>query len=90
MVFSFINPSRSYDAANRHVRFVGYDGMKSVRFAVELGALSKAGFGAVEGEVQSLAAFDAVRASVHDVARTASARASQPTCYLKAADFRWR
>lgn len=87
MALSFINPSRSYDAANGHVRFVGYDGMKSVHFAVELGALSTASFSTVKDEAQSLAAFDAVRASVHEAARTAYAKGHQPTYYLRAADF---
>lgn len=83
----FLNPSRSFDANNRHVRFMGYDGMKSVPFAVEIAALQKAGLGMVRTEAQSLIAFDAMRASIHDVAREAYAGARQTSYLLKASDF---
>lgn len=87
MALTFLNPSRFYDAAHRAIRFMGYDGMKSVPFAVETEALQKAGFGNVQGEAQCLAAFDAVRASIQDVAREAYAASRQTTYVLKAVDF---
>ena len=70
------------------MRFVAYDGMKSVPFAVAIEALSKAGFGQVQGESQSLAAFDAVRASIQEVAREAYASKRQTSYVLTSADFR--
>lgn len=88
MALTFLNPSRSYDADNRRVRFVGHDGMRSVPFAVETAALEKAGFGDVRGETQSLAAFDANRPSIHDVARKAYAAARQTTYVLGEEKFR--
>lgn len=88
MALTFLNPSRSYDADHDSVRFVGYDGMTSVPFSVEVRALRKAGAGSPHGEVQALAAFDAVRKSIHDVAQEAYANARQTTYVLTARDFR--
>lgn len=87
MPLEFPNPSRSYDADNRRVRFIGHDGMVSVPFAVEVMALQKSGSHPLVGEAQSLAAFDAMRPSIHDVAREAYARVRQTTYVLGEADF---
>lgn len=43
MTLAFPNPSRSYDATGKAVRFAGPDGMFEVRFYVEVDALMKAG-----------------------------------------------
>lgn len=87
MALSFLNPSRSYDEENRRVRFIGYDGMRSVPFAIEIGALRAKGLSLLDGEAESLAAFDASLGAIHDVAREVYKSNPQTTYLLRAADF---
>ena len=64
MTLAFLNPSRSFDEAEKAVRFIGHDGMFEVRFFVEAGALAKAGASAGRtqlSESECLTAFDAAR-----------------------------
>lgn len=88
MPLTFLNPARSYDPNTQCVRFVGYDGMKSVPFAVEVEALRHVGTSGSSDEVQSLAAFDAARTTVEQVAQEAYANTRQTTYVLTAGDFR--
>ena len=63
----FPNPSRSYDATRRAVRFWGHDGAMEASFFVEARALRIFQPKAVsEGEL--LAAFDGHRSDIHDAA----------------------
>ena len=83
MALTFPNRSRSYDAAGRRIRFVGYDGMFEVAFYVETGAIAKA----VLNETGYLEAFDAARTAIQDVAREAYANGRKNMYVLKTADF---
>lgn len=87
MALDFLNPSRSYDAVKRRVRFSGHDGMVEVPFTVDVDALPTVQAGA-GGEDQYLAAFDATREAVRTVARKAYSRGRKTTYALTAADFR--
>lgn len=83
MTLAFLNPSRSYDPAQRRVRFVGHDGMFEIAFSVEVDVLSARG----DGEAGCLAAFDRARDSILRVARKAYARKRKNIYVLTAADF---
>jgi hypothetical protein len=83
MALTFPNRSRSYDAAGRRIRFVGYDGMFEVAFYVETGAIAKA----VLDESGYLEAFDSARTAIQDVAREAYANGRKNMYVLKTADF---
>lgn len=85
MPLQFLNPSRSYDAEKGHVRFMGHDGMTSVPFAVEVGALTHDG--GQLAEQQALAAFDAACEAVHGVALEVYRNSKQTTYLLTEADF---
>jgi hypothetical protein len=88
MALTFPNPSRSYDPAQRRVRFVGHDGMFQIAFSVEVDALPKNGSATTDAESSYLAAFDKVRDSVRDVAREAYSHGRKNIYILTAADFR--
>jgi hypothetical protein len=83
MALTFPNRSRSYDAAGKRVRFIGYDGMFEVAFFVEAGAIAKASL----SEDGYLQAFDAARDSIQDVAREAYANSRKNMYVLTKADF---
>ncbi len=84
MTLAFPNPSRSYDAVQKRVRFVGHDGMAQIPFEVDADALAKG----VPGEEGSLAAFDADRRAIQDVAREAYSHGRKRVYVLTSADFR--
>jgi Protein of unknown function (DUF1488) len=84
VALTFPNASRSYDAAGKRVRFVGYDGMFEVAFFVEAAAIANASL----SEIGYLQAFDAARDSIQDVAREAYANSRKNMYVLKPADFR--
>ncbi|MER8506943.1 DUF1488 domain-containing protein [Mesorhizobium sp. M0199] len=88
MTLNFPNPSRSYDAAAKRVRFVGHDGMFEVPFFVEVAALSAANPAASGAEAEFLSAFDAKRSSIHDIAREAYSHGRRNMYVLTPADFR--
>jgi hypothetical protein len=88
MGLTFPNQSRSYDEANRRIRFSGYDGMFEIRFFLEIDALAKAFSGTISGERDYLAAFDSIRKQVLAVAEKAYGRGQSRTmCTLTIADF---
>jgi hypothetical protein len=84
MALTFPNRSRSYDAAGKRIRFVGYDGMFEVAFFVETTAIAKA----VLNETGYLEAFDVARTAILDVAREAYSNGRKKLYVLKTADFR--
>ncbi|MER9233144.1 DUF1488 domain-containing protein [Mesorhizobium sp. M0622] len=88
MTLNFPNPSRSYDAAAKRIRFVGHDGMAEVPFFVEVAALSAASPAASGTEAEYLSAFDAQRSSIHDAARKAYSYGRKTVYVLTPADFR--
>jgi hypothetical protein len=88
MTLNFPNPSRSYDAAAKRIRFIGHDGMFEVPFFVEVAALSAASPAARGAEDEYLGAFDAKRSSIYDVARQAYSHGRKNMYVLTRADFR--
>jgi hypothetical protein len=87
MTLAFPNRSRSYDAARKAIRFLGYDGTFEVPFFVEVQAL-KASQPAVDNETRYLAAFDAARISIQDVAREVYSHGRKRLYVLTAYDFK--
>ena len=83
MALTFPNRSRSYDAAGRRIRFVGYDGMFEVAFFVETGAIAKA----VLNETGYLEAFDAAR--TRHPGRRPRGLCQQPQEHVRAEDGRF-
>ena len=91
MTLNFPNPSRSYDAAAKRIRFIGHDGMVEVRFFVEIAALAKSDTalaGTAASETKYLSAFDTLRTSIHKVASKAYSHDRRISYTLTAADFR--
>ena len=68
MKLSFPNPSRSYDAAKRRIRFWGYDRAIEVSFFVETDALLRLCPGISDAEPEFLKAFDSILKRIHTVA----------------------
>jgi hypothetical protein len=70
MAIAFPNPSRTYDATRRAVRFWGYDQSMEISFFVTEAALKAlpAGPRAAVCHEDLLAAFDAHRARIHSAA----------------------
>jgi Protein of unknown function (DUF1488) len=87
MTLEFPNRSRSFDEARNAVSFIGYDGMLTVPFFVDIGALARPGRTELS-EADVLTAFDAARSSIHDVARRAYSHGRRTYYTLTAADFR--
>jgi hypothetical protein len=88
MALTFPNPSRSYDAAHRRIRFPGYDGPFEIPFFIEIEALSKATSLTATAEADCLAAFDRARGSIEDAARQIYALGRRAVYVLTAMDFR--
>jgi hypothetical protein len=82
----FPNPSRSYDATRRAVRFWGHDGAMEASFFVEAPALRIFRPKAVsEGEL--LAAFDSYRSDIHDAAEKSYKHGTLGSYLLTERDF---
>lgn len=88
MSLTFPNLSRSYDAAGKRIRFLGYDGMVQISFSVAVDAISKKPAELADAETDYLAAFDAVRGLVHDIARNAYSHGRKNMYALTSADFK--
>jgi Protein of unknown function (DUF1488) len=88
MALTFPNRSRSYDEAGQRIRFLGYDGMFEISFAIEIDALENTKAGAATAEAGYLAAFDGARDSIHAIARKAYAHGRKNVYVLTPADFR--
>lgn len=88
MSIAFPNSSRSYDATEKRIRFLGYDGMFEVRFFIGIDALAKAVAVSLSGEKDALAAFDRMRRVILETAEKAYARGKRNNmCVLTPADF---
>ena len=71
MSLSFPNPSRSYDADWRRIRFWGHDQAMEVRFFLEVDAIFVLYPETTNTEAGILAAFDAARERIFAVAAKA-------------------
>ncbi|RYE60921.1 MAG: DUF1488 domain-containing protein [Oxalobacteraceae bacterium] len=87
MSLTFPNRSRSYDDANRRIRFSGYDGMFEVKFFLELDGLAKVHYGRLTGEREYLSAFDDSREKILAAAEKAYGRGQKTMCTLTHSDF---
>jgi hypothetical protein len=88
MAVAFPNSARSYDEANRRVRFLGYDGMFEVRFFVSADVLAGELSQPTTSAGDYLAAFDALRPRIQKVAERAYARTRNSMIVLNLEDFR--
>jgi hypothetical protein len=80
MALNFPNPSRSYDATRRAVRFWGHDGPMEAAFFVNEDALRRIEPGMESDEAGLLGAFDSHRDLIHATAvRIYNAPARAPT-----------
>lgn len=68
MRLSFSNPSRSFDARQRRVRFWGYDSAMEVTFFVEESALKQLCPEMSSNEAGFLQAFDTARDRIYEIA----------------------
>ena len=85
---NFPNPSRSYDARRKVVRFWGHDGAMEVAFFLHLAAPDQlAGAAGGPAEDDGLRAFDAARDQVHAMARKHYARDRKAVYDLSMADI---
>lgn len=88
MSLNFPNPSRTYDAPRRRIRFWGYDQSMEVTFFVEEEAVFKLCPSTQNFEAGILAAFDKVRERIYTAANRVYAPKSRRPFYLLAAyDF---
>ncbi len=88
MAIHFPNPSRSYDADQRRIRFWGYDDAREVPFFLEESAIFKLAPRTVNAEAGILSAFDTARSRIQEAAAKAYAHARGRHFYvLAAADF---
>ncbi len=69
MNLTFPNPSRSYDAQGRRIRFWGHDSTIEVPFFLEESAIFKLFPKTQNSEAQILAAFDAARDRICETAQ---------------------
>jgi hypothetical protein len=87
MALNFPNPSRSYDATRRAVRFWGHDGPMEAAFFVNEDALRRIEPGMESDEAGLLGAFDSHRDLIHATAVRRYNRASKGSYELIPADF---
>ena len=87
MALSFPNPSRSYDATRRAVRFWGHDGAMEASFYVNEDALKRIQPGLRSDEAGILAAFDSHRDLIHMAAAKVYRRGRKGSYELIPADF---
>lgn len=87
MSLSFPNPSRSYDATLRAVRFWGHDGAMEASFFVNGEALQRIQPGMRTDEAGLLSAFDSHRALIHATATKVYNRGRRGSYELIPADF---
>ena len=87
MTLNFPNPSRSYDARRRVVRFWGHDGALEVCFCVEQGAFTRLSPDAKLDEAGFLKAFDRFRDRILAVAARVYSRGRADSYTLLTSDF---
>ena len=84
---NFPNPTRSYDADRRRVRFWAHDSAMEVPFFVKESALLRLNPDTAAGEVAMLATFDAYRTRINAVADKIHKFDRQSFHVLDASDF---
>jgi hypothetical protein len=87
MTINFPNPSRSYDATLRAVRFWGHDGAMEASFYVNEDALKRIQPGLRSDEAGILAVFDSHRDLIHRAAAKVYRRRRKGSYELIPADF---
>jgi hypothetical protein len=87
MALNFPNPSRSYDATRRAVRFWGHDGPMEAAFFVNEDALRRIEPGVGGDEAGFLGAFDSHCDLIHAVAVKIYGRTRKGSYELIPADF---
>jgi len=87
MTLGFPNPSRSYDATRRAVRFWGHDNAMEASFFVTEEALRRVAPGLAADEAGFLAAFDAHRDEIIAAAVRVYTRGHKGSYEVVAADF---
>ena len=87
MTVEFPNPSRTYDATRRCVRFSGYDGAIEKFFFLEEEALGQLAGSGPNGVGTLLDAFDRHRDRICKIARRAYETGRARSYTLRAADF---
>jgi hypothetical protein len=87
MSLSFPNPSRSYDATLRAVRFWGHDGAMEASFFVNEDALKRIEPTMQPSESALLSAFDSHRDVIYAAATKAYRRGRKGSYELTPADF---
>lgn len=87
MTISFPNPSRSYDAVRKMVRFWGYDSSMEKSFFVTVEALMKIQPVLNSDEASVLRAFDVNRDQIYAAAAKLYAHGPKGSYDLSAANF---
>ncbi len=87
MALSFPNGSRSYDAPNHRVRFVGHDGIMQIAFFVESDALAHIDARVRRDEPSALSVFDKNIERILDAAARAYHGTRRASYLLGARDF---
>jgi Protein of unknown function (DUF1488) len=87
MTLNFPNPSRSYDATLRAVRFWGHDGAMEASFYVNEDALKRIQPGLRSDEAGILGAFDSHRDLIYMTAAKVYRRGRKGSYELIPADF---
>ncbi|MGV3633903.1 MAG: DUF1488 domain-containing protein [Pseudorhodoplanes sp.] len=87
MPITFPNPSRSYDASARAVRFWGYDSAMEASFFVCVSALQSIATRMTSDEASILAAFDDHRSRICDAAAKVYARGQKGSYNISRSDF---
>lgn len=87
MALTFPNPSRSYDATRRAVRFWGYDTAMEWSFYVDEDALRRLHPAMADDEAGMLSAFDSHRERIWAAARKAYALGRKGAYDLGAANL---
>jgi Protein of unknown function (DUF1488) len=87
MTLNFPNPSRSYDATLRAVRFWGHDGALEASFYVNEDALKRIQPGLRSDEAGILGAFDSHRDLIQAIATKVYGRGRRGSYELIPADF---
>ena len=87
MPLNFPNPSRSYDARYRQIRFWGYDSALVIPFFLDVGALGALNPETRHTEAAYLSAFDATVERIHAAARKVYVRGRRASYLLAAEDM---
>lgn len=87
MTINFPNPSRSYDATRRAVRFWGYDRSMESSFFIMAAALKQMEPNLQLDATDILRAFDVNRERIHSIAAKVYARGRRGTYDLNVGDI---